>query len=98
MQADNSDTKEIKDSLIGFINEQRKFNKNQIQFNEELIVKIDKIQYFLEESIASNAKMFFEEQLEMKTTIRELEEKVDTLKNNLLDLSMRVNILFKTTL
>ena len=72
------------------------FVKEQREFNETIIKKIDKVQYFLEETIAENTKMFFEEQIEMKNYIRELENEVDYMKWQISDLSSRVNLLFKS--
>ena len=57
--------------------------------------KIDKVQYFLEETIAENTKMFFEEQIKMKNYIRELEVQLNDMKWQILDLSSRVNLLFR---
>ncbi len=69
----NDDISEIKKLLTWFIQEQKAFNEEQKAFNEKIDKKVDKVQYFLEETIAENTKMFFEEQIEMKNYIRELE-------------------------
>lgn len=92
---ENNEIKEIKELLVWFIKEQTIFNEEQRVFNEKIDKKIDKVQYFLEETIAENAKMFFEEQIEMKSYIRELEWQIETIKWQMLDLSSRVNLLFK---
>jgi hypothetical protein len=92
---ENNEIKEIKELLVWFIKEQKLFNEEQKLFNEKIDKKIDKVQYFLEETIADNAKMFFEEQIEMKNYIRELEWQIKTIKSQMLDLSNRVNLLFK---
>lgn len=55
--------------------------------------KIDKIQYFLEETIAENTKMFFEEQIEIKTNMRELESEVSKLRESVTLLTSELNIL-----
>jgi polyhydroxyalkanoate synthesis regulator phasin len=39
--------------------------------------------------------MYFEEQAEVKREIREMDEEIDDLRNQVLDLSSRVNLLFK---
>ncbi|MFA5917113.1 MAG: hypothetical protein WC850_02655 [Candidatus Gracilibacteria bacterium] len=85
---ENNEITEIKELLVGFIQEQK-------LFNEKIDKKIDKVQYFLEETIAENTKMFFEEQIEMKNYIRELEGQIKTIKSQMVDLSSRVNLLFK---
>jgi hypothetical protein len=85
---ENNEITEIKELLVWFIQEQK-------LFNEKIDKKIDKVQYFLEETIAENTKMFFEEQIEMKNYIRELEWQIKTIKSQMVDLSSRVNLLFK---
>ena len=97
-----SEIAELKQILLSFIQEQKVFNEEQRDFNEEQKVfnvsidkKIDKVQYFLEETVASQTKMFFEEQIEMKTEMREMEVEISNLKNDLSNLSLRVNLLFK---
>ncbi len=92
---ENNEIKEIKELLVWFIKEQTLFNEEQKLFNEKIDKKLDKVQYFLEETIAENAKMFFEEQIEMKSYIRELEWQIKTIKSQMVDLSSRVNLLFK---
>jgi len=92
---------DLKNVLTGFILEQREFNWEQMEFNSEqrqfnseqrqfnisIDKKIDKVQYFLEETIADNAKMFFEEQIALKTNIREIEADVSGLKADTLELT-----------
>lgn len=104
-----SEVSELKDVLLWFIKEQTQFNQEQRQFNEEqrqftqeqrqfnehIEKKVDRVQYFLEETVATQAKMFFEEQVEMKADMREMESEITSLKNKLSDLSWRVNLLFK---
>lgn len=74
------------------------FNEEQKAFNEKIEKKIDKAQYFLEETIATNTKMFFEEQIEMKTEMREMEDEIKYLKNDLIELTLKVNHIFKNNL
>jgi len=57
---------ELKGILLDFIKEQRVFNDEQRVFNQKIDKKIDKVQYFLEETIAEHTKMFFSEQIELK--------------------------------
>ncbi|MDD2916512.1 MAG: hypothetical protein PHH70_01570 [Candidatus Gracilibacteria bacterium] len=98
---------ELKEILVGFITEQKGFNEEQKKFNEEQRVfneeqrsfnveidkKVDRVQYFLEEPLAQNTKMFFEEQIEMKATIKELEDEVVHLKNDMLHFTSQLNML-----
>jgi uncharacterized protein YydD (DUF2326 family) len=108
MTVDNSNQMtELKDILTNFINVQTKFNEEQKLFNEEqklfneeqklfngkIDKKIDKVQYFLEETIAENTKMFFEEQIQIKTHVRSIERDVSILKEDVLELSSQVRIL-----
>jgi hypothetical protein len=93
--------------LVDFINVQTKFNKEQKAFNEEQKVfneeqrefnqkidkKIDKVQYFLEETIVENSKIFFEEQVKIKTHVRELETEVSSLKDDMVDLASQIRVL-----
>lgn len=90
-----SEVWELKQILLSFIQEQTKFNEEQKAFNISIDKKIDKVQYFLEETVATQTKMFFEEQIEMKTEMREMETEITNLKNDLSNLSLRVNLLFK---
>lgn len=46
--------------------EQKLFNAEQEQFNRVIDEKIDKVKYFLEETIADNIKMLFEEQAHIR--------------------------------
>ena len=62
-------------------------------FNEKIENKIDKVQYFLEETIAENTKMFFEEQIKIKTHVRAIERDVSNLKEDVLELSSQVKVL-----
>ena len=99
-----SEIKELKNILLDFIweqkefnKEQKQFNKEQKQFNEEIDKKIDKVQYFLEETIASHTKMFFEEQIELKSQVNELNEEVFDLRNSVADLMIQVRTLQQRT-
>lgn len=91
----NEEQKSFNEEQKSFNEEQKIFNEEQKSFNEKIDKKIDKVQYFLEETIAENAKIFFKEQNEMKSYIRELEWQIETIKSQMLDLSSRVNLLFK---
>ncbi len=99
----NEEQKVFNAEIREFVSEQKVFNaeirefvSEQKTFNINIDRKVDKVQYFLEESLTANAKMFYEEQLEMKTDMRWMEEEISHLKNELFDLSSRVNLLFKT--
>lgn len=103
----HSDVKELKEILVGFIAEQKIFNEEQKSFNEtvtgfiaeqksfneEIIRKIDKAQYFLEESLAQNTKMFFEEQIELRVTVKEMEDEISHLKNDMILFTSQMNML-----
>ena len=80
-----------------FNEEQRTFNEEQKIFNQEIDKKADKVQYFLEEALATNTKMFFEEQIELKSYVKELEIEIEALKEDILDLNTRFNLLFKAS-
>jgi hypothetical protein len=51
----------------------------------------------LEEALATNTKMFFEEQLELKSYVKDLESEVESLKEDILDLNTRFNLMFKAS-
>ena len=98
--SNNNEISELKNILIDFIQEQKQFNKEQKQFNEEqkqfnenINKKIDKVQYFLEETIAEHTKMFFEEQIELKSKVNELNVEIFNLKNDLLDLASQFKLM-----
>ena len=91
MSPSDTDTSQIKDLLLWFISEQREANTEfrgsfaeQKIFNERIEKKIDKVQYFLEETIAENTEMFFEEQIELKVQVKELEDEVAVLRDNII--------------
>ncbi|MDD2871384.1 MAG: hypothetical protein PHS49_05315 [Candidatus Gracilibacteria bacterium] len=97
---DNKQIDELKSILVDFINiqtkfneEQKQFNEEQKQFNEKIDKKIDKVQYFLEETIAENTKIFFDEQIQIKTHVRVLEKDISNLKQDVLELSSQVRVL-----
>lgn len=92
-----SEISELKEILTGFIKEQKVFNEEQRAFNEKIDKKVDKVQYFLEETIAEHTKMFFQEQIEMKSDMKEMGEEIISLKDQLNDLSSRINLLFKVS-
>ncbi len=92
----NTEFQELKEILVWFIQEQKAFNEEQKAFNEKIDKKIDKVQYFLEETIAENTKMFFEEQIEMKNSMREMENEIEDLKSKFIDVSNRLNLLFRS--
>jgi hypothetical protein len=86
MSTDNPQITELQQVLASFITEQRQFNTEQRQFNteqrqfnEKIDKKIDKVQYYLEESLAQTTKVFFEEQIELKAEVRSLEWQVSSL-------------------
>ena len=81
-----SEIQEVKDILLGFVKEQK-------QFNKDIDKKIDKVQYYLEETMASHTKMFFEEQMELRSKVNDLNDEVFELKNNLIDLMSQVRYL-----
>ena len=83
------------DNLENFNEEQKVFNEEQKIFNDKIEKKIDKAQYFLEETIATNIKILFEEQIELKT---EMEGEIKYLKNDLSELTLKVNHIFKSNL
>lgn len=76
-----------------FNEEQRDFNEEQRVFNQDMIAKIDKAQYFLEESLAQNTKIFFEEQSETRVTVKELEDEVFHIKNDMMNFSSQLKTL-----
>ncbi len=84
---------ELKNILTDFIVEQKQFNNEQREFNKRIEEKVDKSQYFLEETIAQNTKMFFEEQTRMKKRLRKVEDKTSELENDTLDLSSQIKVL-----
>jgi len=88
-----SEINELKNILLDFIVEQKKFNKEQKQFNIDIDKKIDKVQYFLEETMASHTKMFFEEQIELKSQVSELNTEVFDLRNNVAELMSQMRML-----
>ena len=62
----NSEQKQFNSEQKQFNSEQKQFNSEQKQFNSEILLsnqeldkKIDKVQYYLEETMASHTKMFF---------------------------------------
>jgi hypothetical protein len=86
MSTDNPQITELQQVLISFITEQRQFNAEQrqfnaeqMEFNEKIDKKIDKVQYYLEESLAHATKVFFEEQIELKAEVKELEWEVSRM-------------------
>lgn len=96
----DADIQELTKILVGFITEQKAFNAEQKAFNaeqrifnQEIDKKIDKVQYFLEESLAQNAKIFLEEQLEMKVEIKELESEITHMKNDMIFFTSQLNML-----
>ena len=90
-----SEINELKNVMLEFIAEQRQFNKEQMQFNKDIDKKVDKVQYYLEETMASHTKMFFEEQMELKTKVDVLNEDVFDLKNDLMDLTSQFKLFQK---
>ena len=88
-----SEVNELKNILLNFIKEQKKFNEEQKYFNDSIDKKIDKVQYFLEETIASHTKMFFEEQIELKSQVNELNDELFDLRNTVADLMSQIRIL-----
>ena len=90
-----SEINELKNVMLEFITEQRQFNKEQRQFNKDIDKKVDKVQYYLEETMASHTKMFFEEQMELKTKVDVLNEDVFDLKNDLMDLTSQFKLFQK---
>ena len=103
----NNEVSELKNILVDFVKEQKEFNKEQKQFNKEqkqfnkeqmqfnkgIDKKIDKVQYFLEETMAEHTKMFFEEQIELKSKVNDLNTEVFDLKNDLLDLARQFKLM-----
>ena len=73
--------------------EQIEFNMEQKLFNGKIIRKIDKAQYFLEESIAENHLWFFEEQHRVNKKIDFLDEELTEQRTAILDLTSQVKIL-----
>jgi len=99
----NNEVFELKNILVDFVKEQKQFNKEQKQFNKEqkqfntnIDKKVDKVQYFLEESLAEHTKMFFEEQMELKSKVNDLNTEVFDLKNDLLELASQFKLMQKT--
>lgn len=92
----NTEQREFNVEQREFNAEQRKFNAEQIEFNVQIDKKIDKVQYFLEESIAENTKMFFEEQIKVKSHVKELEIEVLGLKDDLLELTAQFHAFQKS--
>jgi hypothetical protein len=104
-----SEINELKNVMLEFIGEQRQFNKEQKEFNKEqkefnkeqkqfnvdIDKKVDKVQYYLEETMASHTKMFFEEQMKLKSKVDVLNEKVFGLKNDLIDLTSQFKLFSK---
>ena len=90
-----SEINELKNVMLEFIGEQRQFNKEQKQFNVDIDKKVDKVQYYLEETMASHTKMFFEEQMKLKSKVDVLNEEVFDLKNDLIDLTSQFKLFSK---
>lgn len=78
-----------------FNSKQESFNSKQESFNDRIESKLDKAQYFLEESIANNAKMFFEEQTKQASRIRMLDDEVMNLKSNIHQMWLDIRALQK---
>jgi hypothetical protein len=100
MSWDSTDIADIKNLLTGFITEQQKFNSEQKQFNAEqrefnikIDKKIDKVQYYLEESLAQSTKMFFEEQIELKAEVESLENEVSNLNETVAHIMSELKLL-----
>ena len=64
---------DLKNILLDFIVEQK-------QFNEKIEIKIDKVQYFLEETIVKNAEIFFDEHIKIKNDIIKIENDISKIK------------------
>ena len=95
-----NDVSELKNILVDFIGEQRKFNDEQRTFNSEqrefnkwIDKKIDKVQYYLEETMAEHVKTFFEENMVLKSKIEELNVEVFDIKNELMELSSQFKLM-----
>lgn len=78
-----------------FNTEQKSFNQEQRDFNEHIEKKIDKTQYYLEEFITNNAKIFFEEQTKQASRLRMLDDEVANLKSNIHEMSLQIRALEK---
>jgi len=96
----NNETQELKNILLDFIVEQKEFNEIQKEFNKEqkesnqnMDKKMDRVQYYLEETMAHHTKMFFDEQIELKSKVDELNSDVFNLKNDLIDLMSKFKLL-----
>ncbi len=85
----------LSEVLSSFIEQQQSFNTRIEEKIDGIDTKVDKVQYFLEESIANNAKMFFEEQTKQASRIRELDNEVTNLKSNLYEMSLQIQALQK---
>ena len=100
MSWDTTDITDIKNLLTGFITEQKEFNEivtgfitEQKEFNIRIDKKIDKVQYYLEESLAQATKMFFEEQIELKAEVESLENEVSNLNETVAHIMSELKIL-----
>lgn len=89
----NEEQKQFNEEQRQFNEGQKQFDKEQREFNKNIDRKVDKVQYFLEETIAENTKMFFEEQISIKNHVRELEDEVKDMKMDLMELSSQFKLL-----
>ena len=78
-----------------FNSKQEAFNSNQEEFNEGLIQKIDKSQYFLEDCISRNAKLFFDEQSTQAARLKLLDDEVSNLRSNVYEMNLQIRSLQK---
>ncbi len=72
------------------------FIKQQQSFNKRIEEKVDKSQYFLEESIASNAKLLFEEQTKHDSENRDLDNQFTSLESDMREMNLQVGKLQAT--
>ena len=73
-----------------------KFNILDEKINENFNVldkKIDKVQYYLEETVASNSKLLFEEDEDLRNQVNYLNKEIYNLNNIVSDLMTQVRIL-----
>ena len=86
-----AEQKEVNAEFRGLFAEQKEVNTEfrgsfaeQKTFNERIEKKIDAVQYFLEETIAEDTRMLLEEHIELKGGVKEIEDEVAVLRDNVI--------------
>jgi len=100
-EENQNDLNEIKLLLSSFVKEQKAFNEEQKVFNEEqkafnkeIVLKLDRVQYFLEEWMAANMTTVLEEQEllrnEMNAKERKVQENLYDIRQDILNLKYKL--------